>query len=174
MLKAAEGNDHAFESLVHRCQGGLIQYFTLLSGSPQEGEELAQEVFIRVYRKRKSYQASARFKTYLYHIAGNLWKDQLRGKKQNNATFSLDEPEQSDKIQEAQLAMACQPDSVLDRISLLRAVERLPQDQRAVLLLNHIEDLDYPEIAKILAVPLGTVKSRMHHAMRKLRSMLTR
>ena len=90
MMQFSEGDTEAFESLVNRCQGGLIQFFTMLSGNRADGEELAQEVFIRLYRSSQNYRPTAKFKTYLYRVARNLWTDHLRRKSSRGNLVSLE------------------------------------------------------------------------------------
>ena len=173
MKRAADGDDAAFEDLVDRCQAGLIQFFTVLSRNRADGEDLAQEAFIRLYRARRAYRAQARFRTYLYRIAQNLWTDYLRRKKTRIGESPLDDRNRQGPPEPGSASANREPTvSVKTRKELYNAVLALSEEQRMVLLLNLVEDLTYPQIAETLSIPVGTAKSRMHHALRKLQALL--
>ncbi|MDJ0840200.1 MAG: sigma-70 family RNA polymerase sigma factor [Acidobacteriota bacterium] len=170
MLRVAEGETAAFEDLVNRYQSALVQYFTIQSQDPVLAEDLAQEVFLRLYRSRASYRPTARFKTFLYRIARNLWLDNCRSKKRAGTPIHLDdEPDGTDRLSEKQTNDPTLSWGLNGRC-LLRAVSDLPEKQRDVLLLGQIEEMPYPEIARVLEIPVGTVKSRMYHALENLRA----
>lgn len=174
MLACARGDHAAFEQLVIRCQDGLIQFFTMLSKNHALAEDLAQEVFVRLYRSRTAYRHQGRFKTYLYRIARNLWTDHLRRENPRCRDLSLDAPDRHGNPLSGTLAAEPRrgPPSGKQNKALVQALLRLPRQQREVLLLSLIEEMTYPEIAAVLEIPAGTVKSRMHHAVRKLRALL--
>ncbi len=173
MCRASRGDDTAFEALVDRCQAGLIQFFVMLSHNPSLGEDLAQEVFIRLYKNRHGYRPEARFKTYLYRIARNLWTDHLRRQPKQGRDLSLDAVNDRGASLGHMLAAESPDPLPVDRKTLYLAVLRLSRQQREVLLLSLLEDLSYPEIAAVLSIPVGTVKSRVYHAVRKLRTILS-
>ena len=168
MSRTAAGDDAAFEALVNRHQGGLIQFFTMLSRNGVVAEDLAQEAFIRVYNARNAYQPRAKFKTYLFSIARNLWIDYLRRAGKRAGEESLEALE----CRGLQLGHDDPEPRPFAHRALYHAVQRLPLDQRMVLLLAQVEDMNYPEIAETLSIPVGTVKSRMFHALRKMRAFL--
>lgn len=170
MLQVCQGNHAAFESLVDRCQGGLIQYLTYTCKNAQLAEDLAQEVFVRLYRARAAYEARGNFKGYLYQIARNLWRDYLRRQKIRTVEVSLTD-EGSYQVNPQTFTTQ---NPFADRQQLRWALEQLPEQQRDPLLLSHIEGMTYQEIATCLQVPIGTIKSRIFHATRKLRDLLQR
>ncbi|QTD48992.1 RNA polymerase sigma factor [Sulfidibacter corallicola] len=174
MTKAARGDDSAFAALVDRCQAGLIQYLTLMCGDPPEAEDLAQEVFVRLYRRRAHYEPVAKLKTYLYHIARNLLKDRYRRKHRRGADISLEAPDPQGVALSEKLVGDRPDPHHLEKLSLYDLIGKLPEGQRDVLLLNSVEQLTYPEIAQILEIPIGTVKTRMFFAVRKCRELLGR
>jgi len=162
MLRVASGDLEAFAVLVDRHQGGLIQYFAMLTRDRALAEDLAQEVFLKLYRARRRYRPDARLETFLYRIARNLWTDHLRRQHRRGTWVSLEDTE----------PVAAVPSTVLDWETLERAVAALPEKQRHVFLLSRIEELSFPEISDLLEIPLGTVKSRMHHALAVIRKAL--
>lgn len=170
MARVARGDIGAFESLVDRYQGHLIQFFTLLAGDHAVGEELAQEVFLRLYRSRKQYRPKAKFKTYLNQIARNLWIDHSR--RRGPGLLSLDwENEVGDPLS-ARLPSIRDHEPKPEKLALHRALFQLSTDHRMVLLLHSVWGLSQTEISSVLNLPVGTVKSRMHHAIRNLRNLL--
>jgi len=166
MIKAARGDETAFEQLVDRSQDALVQYLTRLCGRPALAEDLAQDTYVKLYAKRRRYRPLARFRTFLYRIAHNLWIDYLR--KHRLSASSLDEMRSGSEIPDRKGIGA---EIAVIQSDLMRAVDRLPLGQRQVLLLHLIEGLNYAEISGALEIPRGTVKSRMYHAVRKLRAV---
>ena len=168
MLRAAEGDKAAFEALVDLYQCRLIQFFSLMAGDAALAEDLAQEVFLRLYKARASFRAEAKLGTYLYRIAHNLWNDHLRRSKRRGEVVAFDEAVGADGLSRAE----SDPTLLLDWGALVSAIGTLPEKQRQVFLLNRIEELSFAEISRILEIPIGTVKSRMHHAVAFLRDAL--
>ncbi len=168
MLRTAAGDVSAFEALVEALQGRLIQYFSMLARDAALAEDLAQEVFLRLYRARASYRVEAKLETYLYRIAHNLWKDHLRRIKRRAPVIRLDE---AVGVEHA-ASEETDPTVMLDWDVLVRAIGALPEKQRQVFLLSRIEEMSFPEISQVLEIPVGTVKSRMYHALAFLREML--
>jgi RNA polymerase sigma-70 factor (ECF subfamily) len=181
MLRVRDGDPDAFRLVVDRHQRPLINYFYRLTWDRQRSEDLAQEVFLRLYRARDSYRPQARFTTFLYRIARNLWIDRYRSRKSAPGETSLDAPTGRDGGRELVLrdriaASVRDPGdeaSGRELVEALReAVDRLPEDQRQVFVLGQYRGLPYAEISEILSIPEGTVKSRMHAAVRRLRGWL--
>jgi len=180
MERFRDGDAAALERLVDRHHASLVRYFFHQSRSRETAEDLAQEVWVRIIRHRRNYQPSARFQTYLFHIARNLWIDRYRSRKSAPPMISAEmevggeeggarlssllpsnEPEPSDRVSVQEEA---------DRIR--EAVERLPEDLRDVFELGMVQGLRYAEVSHILEIPVGTVKSRMHTAVQRLREAM--
>ncbi len=174
MQRFAEGDDTAFGQLADRCQGGLIQFFAFLSRDGAQAEDLAQETLLRLYRARGSYRPRGRFKTYLYRIAHNLMRDHWRRERHRARDLSLTEPNRSGATLADVLAddKASPPTDPIAREALYGAIRNLSPPHQTVLLMHLIEDMSGAEIALALAIPEGTVKSRMHYAVRNLRRVL--
>ena len=182
MLSTARGDLEAFRLLVERHQSGIINFFHRLTWDRYIAEDCAQEVFCRVYRARQNYQATARFTTYLYRIARNYWIDRCRKLGRRPREFSLDAPSGTAKspgetsFSDGVAGGEISPQEALSRKELQEtvrsAIDALPEGQRLVILLAETQGLKYQEIAEILQIPLGTVKSRMHAAVGRLRGSL--
>ena len=181
MERFRRGDRAALEELVARHHAALVRYFQVQSRSRETAEDLAQEVWIRVIRHRDDYRPSAKFTTYLYAIARNLWIDRYRSLKAAPPTVSADrtmggegddgpslgtllpgketEPSEAASVQE-------------EALRIRGAVERLPEGLRDVFELGEVQGLKYQDVGQILGIPVGTVKSRMHAAVQKIRALL--
>lgn len=164
-----EDDRDAFSVLVERYQTILLNFF-IRSGVGYDGEDLVQLTFLRLYRYREKYRPSAKFTTFLFMMANQVWIDELRKRKrQQKLTDELTlQPEQlphTDPVEPRREVEA--------RVDLTRALAALPEGLRQVVELGVYQDLPYAEIAEILGIPVGTVKSRMFNALAKLKVCLT-
>jgi RNA polymerase sigma-70 factor (ECF subfamily) len=171
-----QDDERAFAQLVRRWEGPIQRLAARMTGDVHRGEDLAQETFARVFAKRKDYQPSGKFSTWLWRIALNLCYDELR-RRQRREESSLDGMG-GDAIAglEALVAPGSPPDKSLveqERGELVRqALLQLSESYRAVLVLRHYENLKFREIAGVLEVPEGTVKSRMAEALTQMGRLL--
>jgi RNA polymerase sigma-70 factor (ECF subfamily) len=177
-LKA--GELAAFTGLVGRHQRSLINFFYHLCWDRQAAEDCAQEVFLRVYSHLGTYEPQAKFTTFLFRIARNLWIDRARSVAVHGKPLSLDRRADGDEgraLGERVASRTPGPLEILARdeqqAALRRAIDRLPEEQKAVVILSEIDGMKYQDISAILDVPVGTVKSRMHTAMEKLKELLS-
>lgn len=165
MLKVSEDNDpEALRALIRKHQGALLNFF-LRSGAYSFAEDLVQDTFIRLYRYRDRCRPRARFTTFLHTLARHVWIDHLRKRGRMvtlHARWSVLQPE-TDEVS------AGIPASHLDAHE---ALQRLPEPLREVVVLSILQGLSYPEVAVVLEIPVGTVKSRMFYALQKLRELL--
>lgn len=174
---AVNGDLRSFEQIVLLYQDKVYSLSLKLTGSAQDAEDLAQEVFVKAYRHITAFRGDSDFGTWLHRIAVNTWLNQKR-KRQPVSVYSLDEPIHSDEgeLKREIPDLSQDPESVLlsSQISekLHRAVEGLPKDQKAVVLLREVEEYTYEEIAKIMDCSVGTVKSRLARARDALRRSL--
>jgi RNA polymerase sigma-70 factor (ECF subfamily) len=175
MVQVAHGDREAFERLVERHRNSVVHLLYRMVQDAEAAEELAQEVFLRVYRSRSRYEPTARFTTWLYRIATNLALNWLRHERRCTQIFSLDAARDS----RPQLQWpARQPSSeeVLLRRDLAervrRAVAALPPRQRAVVVLHKYHDMDYEQIAATLGCSVQAVKSLTFRAFANLRKSL--
>ena len=165
----------SFSSLVDEHRPRVLRTAYGVVGSIQEAEEIAQEVFIKVWRSLPGYNRVGAFSSWLYRITINASIDRLRKRREET---SLDElPEGStplvDRLSEANLEL---PEDTIVRKDTGRrireAIEELPPHARATLILREYEQLSYKEIAEALEIPIGTVMSRLNYARKALRKIL--
>jgi RNA polymerase sigma-70 factor (ECF subfamily) len=180
MLAVRDGDARAFERIVERWLKPLVHFFHRLGADPSSAEDCAQEVFVKLYRSRATYEPKAKFSTYLFHVARHHWIDVVRHRAVGPPVRSLDAPTGEDDAGMGE-AVADRSARAVDagearelRTAIRAAVAALPSEQREVFALAQVEGLRYEEIGRILEIPLGTVKSRMHAAVRALRARLRR
>ncbi len=181
MLRVKHGDDQAFSELVERYQDRLVSIFAnLLGGDSAAAEDLAQEVFLRIYRARNGYQPTAKFSTWVYRIANNLASNSRRtaGRRKEVQLAPADSGPLGMNPQEKVLAekSALMPARQLDKSELQRiviqALESLNERQRLAILLHKFEELSYAEIAEVMEISEEAVKSLLARARDNLRNIL--
>ena len=178
MRRFGEGDDDAFRLLVERHEKALLGYFWRRRPDRAFAEDCVQEVFLRLVRHRGSWRPDAKFTTYLYRIAENHWIDRWRSSKSSPPPTSLDGLVQ-EELGDGAGAFPAPGPAPGERAGQLelgdairRAVLRLTEEQRAVFALAETRGMRYEDIARVLDIPVGTVKSRMHAAVTRLREIL--
>lgn len=176
MLEAKAGNDASFEHLLQRYRTPLVNFLYRMVRDSATAEDLAQEVFLRVYRARHGYEASAKFTTWLFRIATNLALNRIRDTRYRQMEVSLDVRAEDDQPVMELPARELRVDQILierDRAVIIRrAVEALPEKQRIAVLLHKYEEMDYCEIAKVLECSEAALKSLLFRAYETLRVQL--
>jgi RNA polymerase sigma-70 factor (ECF subfamily) len=181
MLRYRDGDEDAFRQLLELHQRPLVNFFYRLTRERFTAEDYAQEVFARVIRAKARYKPVAKFRTWLFRIAKNYWIDRCRERAAAPNMGSLDVPihEEGGKpmaLREAVEGSSPRPGDVMRQKeigdAILAAVSQLPEEQRLVFVLSENQGLRYAEISEVLEIPVGTVKSRMHSAVRRLRGLL--
>jgi len=182
MLSCRDGDEGAFEILYRRYEKPIFSLIYRMVMSATDAEDLCQETFFKVIRAKKKYQASGKFKTWLFRIALNLCHDRLRRMK-FRSHLSLSAPMFSQDCQDSQRQKSiCAPSSdptksvETDEMKILvqQAFTTLPQDQRTVVILKEYHALKFSEIAEIMNCPIGTVKSLNHRGHQKLIKTLSK
>ncbi len=175
-----KGRKEAFDVIVDRYSGPLHNFIYRIVGDATAAQDLLQETFIRLWTNRQSYREIARFSTWLYTVAGNLAKSELRRRKVRRF-FSLSVGAESgfDREDDRTLELPdedADPETDFERRQILSRVEeevqRLPVLFREVIILRDLQELSYEEISTILKIPLGTVKSRVNRARMRLQAKL--
>ena len=179
MIRAAEGDTDAFAELAQRHRAWLRRFLYHLLWDRDEAEDACQETLVRVWLARERYRPIAKFKTFLFTVARNLGLHWLERRANRPPVVSLHDqlgPEGRAVLEELR-GEARTPERELlagyERFRIRRAIDALPDGQRVVFVLAQFEEMRYAEIAELLDVPEGTVKSRMWHAYRALQQSLT-
>jgi len=163
MARVAAGNDGALESLLARWRGPLYGFLARRAGEA-EADDLFQETWLRVVRYRDRFDPGRRFSTWLFQIANNLCRD--RGRRR--AVRDRYRHERQAEAQDDPARRSAPPVEL--GLDLRRRVAALPDKLREVLVLRYYRDLSEKEIARIVGIPQGTVKSRLHAAVKGLRA----
>jgi RNA polymerase sigma-70 factor (ECF subfamily) len=178
MLRVAQGDDAAFDYLVEKYRRPIISFMYRTTHNQGTAEELAQEVFLRVYRSRESYEASAKFTTWLYRIATNLAVNNARDTKHERAEnqVSIDEPDEESgtTMDIADTRMTVEQQILRNErlASIRKVVEALPERQRMAVLMHKYQNMDYKEIAAVLKLSESATKSLLFRAYESLRESL--
>lgn len=177
MWRVKTHDDHReFARLVDRWEKPIYHLCTRMTGDAHRGEDLKQDAFLRLFEKRKDYQPTARFSTFLWRIALNLCYDELRRQQRRREFLNGSAAEDTEGAPSENPAEAPGPDlnaAALEEGELVRqAVMQLPEIYRAVVVLRHYQDLKLARIAEILEIPEGTVNSRMAEALERLSRIL--
>lgn len=175
--RAANGDEQAFEQLLSEHEKSVYNLCLRMTKNPEDALDVSQEVFLRVWKSLGSYQYDAAFSTWLFRIASNACIDFLRARKRRQEASLTVEDEQNGEEKELDMPdPAPMPEQALlqkeQRRQVLAAMDELPPDQREILQLRVVEALPYEQIAEILNVKLGTVKSRLARAREQLRKNL--
>jgi RNA polymerase sigma-70 factor, ECF subfamily len=178
MLRVKSGDDSAFDYLVQKYRRPIISFMYRMAHNAAAAEDLAQEVFLRVYRSRASYEPSAKFSTWLYRIATNLGVNYARDTRHERPenTVNLDEPD-TETRQTPDLAdkVPNVEEEILrrERLAAIRQkVEALPQRQRIAVLMHKYQGMDYRQIAEVLKLSESATKSLLFRAYETLRTEL--
>ncbi|HUA14136.1 MAG TPA: sigma-70 family RNA polymerase sigma factor [Verrucomicrobiae bacterium] len=178
MLRVRAGDQSAFDYLVQKYRRPMISFMYRMARNAAAAEDLAQEVFLRVYRSRESYEASAKFTTWLYRIATNLAVNHARDTRHERpeVTVSLDEPDE-DTGTTLEL-----PDGTMNAEQLMmrrermlairQKVEALPEQQKLAVIMHKYQQMDYRQIAEVLKKSESATKSLLFRAYETLREQL--
>lgn len=174
--RCQSGDAAAFDSLVAKYAPQVYNLAYRMVGDPDDAEDMAQAVFIRVFRAIKGFRGTSSFNTWLYRVATNVCLDELKRRKRR--PVATEWPPEEDVPLDPPSAAAVDPEAAAlrrERQELVqRAIQSLPEAQRVVLVLADIQGLSYDEISQALGASLGTVKSRLNRARLALKSKLAR
>lgn len=178
MLRVRDQSDQsAFTELVDRYQRRVLALMHHMTGRPDEAEDLAQEVFLRIYQSRSRYTPKAKFSTWLFAIANNLAQNANRSRNHARQVYligsgsQLDRPALSNKIKQTDTANQDVQREELAAV-IREALNQLSPRQRMALLLNKYEDMPYAEIAQVMGLSESAIKSLLCRARVKLRDQL--
>jgi len=177
MLRVREGDRSAFETLVDKYKQSVVNLVARTIGDPTEAEDIAQHVFVQVFKAAHRYEVTAKFSTWLFTIARNLSLNEIRRRSRHPAD-SLDETFSDDEnpVRQAPDVHAAGPTETLLQGELEAKVEEaiasLPEKQRTALLMCRNEDFSYEEIARVIGCSLSATKSLIHRARETLKLKL--
>jgi RNA polymerase sigma-70 factor (ECF subfamily) len=178
MLRVKAGDQSAFDYLVQKYRRPLVSFMYRMARNTAAAEDLAQEVFLRVYRSRATYEASAKFTTWLYRIATNLAVNHARDTRHERpeATVSLDEPDEDTgtTFELPDSGMTAEQTMIRrERMLAIRSkVEALPERQRLAVIMHKYQQMDYKQIAEVLKLSESATKSLLFRAYETLRDQL--
>jgi RNA polymerase sigma-70 factor (ECF subfamily) len=183
MARVGEDDERAFTELVRRFQGRVANLISRVLNDRESTDDLAQEVFVRVFVHRRNYRRGSKFSTWLFTIAANLAKNEIRRRVRRRNWFSLDALQ--DILKDSAIVLADPTEGRESRMereqlqeAMGRAIAAVPEKYRLSLVLRDVEGLPYEEIAQVLGIPGGTVRSRINRARgmlkRKLQPLLQR
>jgi RNA polymerase sigma-70 factor (ECF subfamily) len=168
---AADGDGEAFETLVRRYQSRILSLARGLTGNAADAEDLAQEVFVRVYRSLRKFRGESSFRTWLYAVAVNATRSHRSRRVRQQPVWGdsgadeetvFDPPDQTPDVES----------SLVRREAIERALLDLPAELREAVTMRDVHGLEYREIATVIGVPIGTVESRIFRARQRLRRAL--
>jgi RNA polymerase sigma-70 factor (ECF subfamily) len=180
VLRAQAGSEAAYRELLGRYQRPVFSLIYRMVRDREQAEDLAQETFVRVFNHIGRYDPQFKFSSWIFKIATNLTIDAMR--KKDVPTVSIDGSryaQTSDEIEATTITVASDDENPEELLlarelggEIERAIARLRPEYRSAILLRHVEGHAYEEIAEIMALPLGTVKTYIHRARNELRGML--
>jgi RNA polymerase sigma-70 factor (ECF subfamily) len=175
MIRAQADDDSSFCELLERNRNVVVNYLSRMVTNRAIAEELAQDVFVRIYRSRQTYEPTAKFSTWLYRITTNVALNHFRDEKRSQNDVSLDVEDAA----HARRTASDQTPLIEDRLvrevvreQIRRAVRSLPAKQRAAIIMHKYEEMDYVQIAKVLGCTPSAVKALMFRAYETLRMRL--
>jgi RNA polymerase sigma-70 factor (ECF subfamily) len=170
-----KGDNYAFDQLVRRYKEPLLSFIYRFIGEINESEDIVQETFYRVYKNKHYYKEVAKFSTWIYTIAGNLAKTELR-RRRRRKIFSIHKETAAEKdidLPDKKSDPEKEVNTILTEKVIHKAISSLPPKFRQVIILRDIQGFSYEEISGIIKVPLGTVKSRVNRARLRLQEDLS-
>ena len=175
LIRKFQGGDiGAYNQIVYRYKDRLLNFIYRFLNDLDRSEDLVQDTLLKLYTHKDSYKEIAKFSTWLYTIAANLARTELR-KIKRRKTFSVTELSRDDRefiIPSTDIGPGEENLSQNFEKNVRRALAELPDDFKTIIILRDIQELSYDEISKILKIPLGTVKSRINRGRFKLKDLL--
>jgi len=175
MLRVRDGDDRSFALLLERHRAPVVHFLYRMVQNRAVSEELAQEVFLRVYRSRATYEATAKFTTWLFRIASHLALNFIRDGRKEKGQESLSEEMLNGVERQVPDRQPTVEQDMLYEVRLRevrQAIEMLPEKQRAAVIMHKYEELEYSQIARALRCSDSAVKSLLFRAYETLRARL--
>lgn len=168
IARARTGDSAAFGELVEQYRDSVYRLAYRMCGNAHDADEAAQEAFVAAWRGLPNFRGDAKFSTWLYRLTTNASIDLMRRENRHRAVAEDEMPEIEDRADSPQQ----QVERTEQQEAVQQALASLSEDYREILLLRYMQELDYTEIAEVLRLPAGTVKSRLNRAKAALKSAL--
>jgi len=174
LVRYRDGDARAFRKLVDHYQGRMLQFFYRLCWDRDRAEDLTQELFMKLMQGCRRYRPQGKLSTFVYRVATNLWIDHYRASRPQPRLYSLDQVVigQGRDVADTDPSPVDTASHEEQRVAMRRALESLTEPHRIVFELAVYQERPYAEISQLLKIPVGTIKSRMHNAVRVLKEML--
>ena len=178
MMKCRNGDMSAFELLMMRYKDVIINFIYKSIGDYHRAEDLTQETFLRVFRNSGHYEPKSQFKNWIYLIATNLCRNEVRNRKRRNTVFLDDLMSEEEDVSYASLIQDVRnlPDELYEKkeqqLVIQQTINCLPENQRLALILVTYHDLRYEAVAEVLDCSISAVKSLIHRARQKMKKLL--
>ncbi len=175
MLGVQQDDEASFRLLVERHRSTLVQHLSRMVQNPAVAEELAQDVFLRIHRSRRTWEPSAKFTTWLFRISTNVAYNYFRDERHHNRNVSLDRDIPHSRKREFVDRRSSVEQGLLGDVrtrQIREAIENLPVKQRSAVLMHKYEEMDYAQIASVLGCTTSAVKAMMFRAYESLRAQL--
>ncbi len=169
--RTLDGHNEAFGHLIRKYQDRLYNGMVHILRSEPEAEDVVQDAFVLAFTKLKSFKGDSAFFTWLYRIGYNVAITRIRRRKSNVSIEGKDETGRLD-FPDSGPAPETRMEQQEQARQLMKAMDRLSEEHRAILVLREMEELDYDAISEVLDLPIGTVRSRLHRARTQLREQL--
>jgi RNA polymerase sigma-70 factor (ECF subfamily) len=184
LRRLRERDERAFREMMETYQDRVFNLLYRMIGTREEAEDLAQEVFVTVFKSIDQFRGEAKFSTWLYRVAANHCKNRIKylARRHDRDTSALDDVTEREAVAQGGAPIGAGhiegPDRVLEGVErdqlVQRAIADLDEDHRLVVVLRDVEELSYEEICSITGLPEGTVKSRLHRARLALKEKLAK
>ncbi|HEX3376271.1 MAG TPA: sigma-70 family RNA polymerase sigma factor [Candidatus Acidoferrales bacterium] len=179
MLDVKAGDEQSFELLLRKYRTPLVNFLYRMVRNTAVAEDLAQEVFLRVYRARGEYAPSAKFTTWMFRIATNLALNSVRDNRHRQMEISIDQTMDTGEDEQPPMEIPDRAPTVEQELvarsraeMIMKAIHTLPEKQRAAVLLHKYQEMDYDEIARVLECSESALKSLLFRAYESLRTEL--
>jgi len=173
--RVLDGDVNAFEQIVLAHQKNIYNLALKMVGNPDDAFDISQDAFLRAYNSLSSFHGESKLSVWLYRLTSNLCIDFLRKKKRRNEvslTVSDDEDEEILQIPDERFSPETEVERAEQKEAIRAGLEQLPDSDRQILVLRELNGLSYEEIAEVLQLELGTVKSKLFRARKKLCAFL--
>lgn len=168
---ARDGNREALDLLLRRHHGRINAVCRRIAGGTRDADDATQETLIKIVRSLDRFDGRSSFSTWAYRIATNTALDELRRRSRRPALHVVDS-DHDGPVEQADARASARMDAVVDKMAIDAAIEALPEEYRVAVVLRDVADLDYDEIADVLGIPVGTVKSRIARGRSRLADRL--